>query len=157
RFRLTCVTRIFQKSVFTKFAHGRRPAAGAANVGRASPAVAIATGTGLRCGSPVSGISTVISLLFFFSPVGDASRSPRLRARHQIAGGGERIGDTTKVGLVAALTCAAEKRSFRAGGRPSLFSPCYLQCGLWAHCACNCNPRLSCPAAGRTSARIFEF
>src|SRR6516164_4568634 len=24
RFRLTCVTRIFQKSVFTKFAHGRR-------------------------------------------------------------------------------------------------------------------------------------
>src|SRR5262245_17323306 len=27
RFRLTCVTRIFQKSVFTKFAHGRRLAA----------------------------------------------------------------------------------------------------------------------------------
>src|SRR5262249_47860175 len=85
RFRLTCVTRIFQKSVFTKFAHGRRPAAGSANVGRASPAMATATGTCLRCGSPVSRISTVILFYFSWGPsamraeVGGSAHDPRLQ------------------------------------------------------------------------------
>src|SRR6516225_2973919 len=66
RFRLTCVTRIFEKSVFTKFAHGPRAhLRGGADV----------WGTSLRRGSPFPAILTVIALLFFFGPSATRAKS----------------------------------------------------------------------------------
>src|SRR5215813_10018934 len=143
RFRLTCVTRIFQKSVFTKFAHGRRPAAGSANVGRASPAMATATGTCLRCGSPVSRISTVISLLFFLGPVGDESRSRRtLRTtpdcRRKLTHWRH---DGSRVGRGAHLRCREEE--LQGWGMAALVFRLLFTMRVVADRACNHSPKLS--------------
>jgi len=75
RFRLTCVTRIFQKSVFTKFAHGSWARCRWANVWSPELATGDGCGNSLRCGSPFPAILTVIALLFFLGPSATPAKS----------------------------------------------------------------------------------
>jgi len=84
RFRLTCVTRIFQKSVFTKFAHGRRLAAWA-NVWSRAPGHG--DGRGDMLALRIAGFPhfDCYLIVIFLGPVGDESRSRQSRARPKVA------------------------------------------------------------------------
>src|SRR5262249_41035875 len=111
------------------------------NVGRASPAMATSAGTCLRCGSPVSCISTVISLLFFLGPICDASRSRRLCARPRLQEEANDLETPRKsIGPSAHMRRREEKVSWLGGGR-HCFSLLFTM-RVVADRACNHSPKL---------------
>ena len=115
RFRLTCVTRIFQKNVFTKFAHGSRLAAGVAKRSLARLAIGDGCGTSSCCGSPFPAILTVVALLF-------SSPHWRRQPKSRVPGHDPRLQKEPKVlktrqevDWAAMLSCAADKQGASDG------------------------------------------
>src|SRR5262249_45146917 len=129
---------------------------GWATFGRARPAMATAPGTCLRCGSPFP-VFRLLSHCYFLGPIGGESRSRRLCARPQIAGGrltswrhdGSRLGP--------ARTCATEKTkvSWLGGGR-HCFSLLFTMRAV-ADRACNHSPKLSAKGDRRRGAPAHAY
>src|SRR5262249_61192326 len=81
RFRLTCVTRIFEKSVFTKFAHGSRLAAGVGERLVARASLLETAGDLLALQITLSRHFDCYRIVIFSRSVGDARRSRQSQAR----------------------------------------------------------------------------
>src|SRR5262249_25999206 len=131
---------------------------GWATFGRARPAMATAPGTCLRCGSPVSCISTVISLLFSWAHRRREPKSAAPRTTPDCRREANVLETRRKsIGPSAHLRYREEKVSWLGGGRRCFFIVVYnAGCG-----GSRLQPqpkveRERGPAARRTSASIFE-
>src|SRR5262245_42271897 len=113
RFRLTCVTRIFQKSVFTKFAHGRWRAAGSMNVDRGR--LTALRGPALCCGSPSPRILPVIALLFFQTRWRQQPKSAGLAHDPRLQQEAKTLKTRQEVDWAATASGAADKQGVTRG------------------------------------------
>src|SRR5262245_31404038 len=143
RFRLTCVTRIFQKSVFTKFAHGRRLAAGVAERWSREPGYGDVRGDVLAL--RIAGFLHFDCYLIVIFLGAHRRREPQSAALRTTPDCRRRLTSWRhrESRLGPARTCAAEKKKFHGlGGGRHCFS-LWFTMRVVADRACNHSPKLS--------------
>src|SRR5262245_19413099 len=124
---------------------------GWATFGRARPAMA--TGPGRACVADRRfPVFRLFSHCYFLGPIGGESRSRRLHARPQIAGGNLTSWRHDGSRLGPARTCATEQTAFDGRGVASAVSSLLFTTRFVAHRACNHSTKLSAKGDRRRGA-----
>jgi hypothetical protein len=112
---LTCVTRIFQKNVFTKFAHEVEPVAGWANVWSLKPIGDGAAGNLIAPGIAVSRVLLIIACYFSWGPLATTTNAGSLGHDLRLQNEAKSLKTRREVDWAAMASCAADKQGAMDG------------------------------------------